>query len=56
MACREAAPILTIRLALEAGPEAQFALVADEVRPVSAEPDVKAVPLLWPDDPLHSTV
>ena len=47
---------MTIRLALDDGPEAQFGLVAVEVSPVSAVPAVSALPLVCPELALHSTV
>ena len=44
MLCRFAVLIFTIRLALVAGPLAQFMLVAVEVKPVNAVPVESAVP------------
>jgi len=55
IACRSGAPILTIRLALEAGPVAQFEFVAPDVWPESAAPVASAVPIVWPDVAAHST-
>jgi hypothetical protein len=55
MTWRSGAPIFTIRLALEAGPAAQFDVVAEDVSPVSGVPVVRAVPVVWPDEPAHST-
>jgi hypothetical protein len=55
MVCRSELRILTIRLALEDGPDAQFALVAVEVSPVKATPFVSADPVDCPELALHST-
>jgi hypothetical protein len=56
MLWRLGAVILTIRLALLAAPLEHVALVAVEVRPVSADPTPSAVPDDCPDVPAHSTL
>jgi hypothetical protein len=56
MLCSVDELIPTTRLAEAAGPDEQSELVALEVCPTSAVPEVRLVPPVWPELEAHSTV